>query len=253
MFNTGTSLKNILLGLLIPLFTGCMKASLSPLVSENEIFRKITIQSGTTVLLEEGIGHQISLAIETPSVNGITLHGTTYTYQVVSIDTAGNTSTSACSSALTIDTTSPTITNVTSNKANGSYTVGEIVDVRITFSENVFVTGTPLLALNTTPQRSASYVSGSATNVLVFNYTVQATDTASDLNYLATTSLTVASASIRDAASNSAVLTLPAIGAAGYLGANKNITIDTTAPTITAFTVTNATPTNSTTFNISSS
>lgn len=213
--------------------------------------QKVRFYTGASCNTYTGTENTVTNSATTSGFTGV--HGTTYTYQVVSIDTAGNTSTSACSSALTIDTASPTITNVTSNKANGSYTVGEIVDVRITFSENVFVTGTPLLALNTTPPRSASYVSGSSTNVLVFNYTVQATDTASDLNYLATTSLTVASASIRDAASNSAVLTLPAIGAAGSLGTNKNITIDTTAPTITAFTVTNATPTNSTTFNISSS
>lgn len=180
-------------------------------------------------------------------------HGNTYTYQVISTDTAGNSITSACSSALTIDTIAPTITNVTSNKANGAYTVGEVIDIRITFSENVTVTGTPLLALNTTPTRTASYVSGSTTSTLVFNYTVQASDTASDLNYVATNSLTITSASIKDAATNNAVLTLPGIASAGSLGTNKDIVIDTTPPSITTFTVTNSTPTNSTTFNISSS
>ena len=39
------------------------------------------------------------------------------------------------------------------------------------------VTGAPTLALNTTPARTATYVSGSGTSTLTFDYTVQAGDT----------------------------------------------------------------------------
>nr|WP_295904427.1 Calx-beta domain-containing protein [uncultured Bdellovibrio sp.] len=197
-------------------------------------------------------GTENSVSSSTTSSNFTGTNGNTYSYQIISTDTAGNTNTSACSSAVVVDTTVPTITNVTSNKANGSYTVGEVIDVRVTFSENVVVIGTPLIALNTTPARSASYASGSGANTLIFNYTVQATDTVADLNYVATNSLTIASASIKDTATNNATLTLPGIAAAGSLGTNKNIVIDTTAPSITTFTVTNSSPTNSTTFNITS-
>jgi hypothetical protein len=49
----------------------------------------------------------------------------------------------------------------------------------------VVVTGTPQLTLETgTVDRSVGYVSGSNTDTLVFNYTVQAGDTASDLDYV---------------------------------------------------------------------
>ncbi|WP_373999350.1 Calx-beta domain-containing protein [Bdellovibrio bacteriovorus] len=213
--------------------------------------QKVRLYTGATCNTYTGTENTEASTATTSSFTGA--NGTTYSYQVISLDSAGNSITSVCSSALVIDTAVPTITNVTSNKANGAYTVGDVIDVRVTFSENVNVTGTPLLALNTTPARSASYASGTGTNTLIFNYTVQATDTAADLNYTATNSLTISSATIRDAASNNATLTLPAIAAAGSLGTNKNIVIDTTAPGITAFTVTNASPTNSTSFAITSS
>lgn len=212
--------------------------------------QKVRFYTGTACNTYTGTENSVTTSATTSNFTGT--NGNTYTYQVISTDTAGNSITSACSSALVVDTTVPTITNITSNKADGAYTVGEVIDVRITFSENVTVTGTPVIALNTTPARSASYASGSGTPTLVFNYTVVATDTVADLNYAATNSLTIPSATIKDAAANNATLTLPATGAAGSLGTNKNIVIDTTAPSITTFTVTNSTPTNSTTFNITS-
>ena len=60
-----------------------------------------------------------------------------------------------------------------------------MIPVTISFSEPVFVTGSPLLALNTT--RNAGYVSGGGTPTLTFNYVVLAGDTAADLDYTATT------------------------------------------------------------------
>jgi hypothetical protein len=54
----------------------------------------------------------------------------------------------------------------------------------------VIVTGTPQLTLETgTVDRSVDYVSGSGTDTLLFNYTVQAGDTASDLDYLSSNAL----------------------------------------------------------------
>src|SRR5206468_3869177 len=69
---------------------------------------------------------------------------------------------------------------------------------------------------------------------LTFNYTVQATDTAADLDYAATTSLGLNGGTINDAASNAATLTLASPGTAGSLGNAKNIVIDTTAPTVSS-------------------
>ena len=148
-------------------------------------------------------------------------------------DTVGNTAYSLSNAIAGIDTTVPTI-NVTSSTANGSYTTGAVIPVEITFSEAVNISaGIPLLTLETgTTNRTAAYASGTGTNILTFTYTVQAGDTSSDLDYVATNSLVPGGATIRDAALNNASLTLPAPGGAGSLGGNKAIVIDTTAPTI---------------------
>jgi len=139
---------------------------------------------------------------------------------------------------LTVDSILPTVTNVSSTAANGSYTAGAVIPVTVTFSEAVTVTGTPLLTLETgTTDRAASYISGTGTTILTFNYSVQAGDVSADLDYVATTSLTLNSGTIRDRALNDATLTLPTPGAAGSLGANKAIVI------VSALGVTNVTST----------
>ncbi len=127
---------------------------------------------------------------------------------------------------------SSTVTNVTSSTANGSYKAGQVISVQITFSRTETVTGTPQLTLSTgNPATTAvNYVSGTGTNTLTFNYTVVAGNTSADLNYAATNSLTLNGGTIKNSNTN-ATLTLPALAGAGSLGTNKNIVIDTTAPT----------------------
>ena len=125
---------------------------------------------------------------------------------------------------------SPRVTNITSTTANGSYKAGVTIPITVTFSLPVNVTGTPALLLNT--GRAATYASGSGTATLTFNYTVQAGDTSADLDYLSSSALTLNSGTINrnSTPSVTATLTLPAPGASGSLGANKNLVIDTTAP-----------------------
>ena len=105
-----------------------------------------------------------------------------------------------------------------------------MVPVQVTFSEPVTVVGTPQLTLATgSPATTAvDYSSGSGTATLTFNYTVAAGNTSADLDYAATTSLALNGGTITDAATNNATLTLAAPGAAGSLGANKDIVIDAT-------------------------
>jgi len=132
------------------------------------------------------------------------------------------------------DTTSPTVTSVTSTTNNGSYKAGDQISIRVNFSESVAVTGTPKLTLETgSTDRAVNYASGTGTNQLTFTYTVQAGDTAADLDYLSTSALDLNGGTIKDAAGNNATLTLAAPGASNSLGANKAIVIDTTAPTVT--------------------
>ena len=109
------------------------------------------------------------------------------------------------------DTTAPTISNVSSDKANGSYRVGEVIDIDVTFSEAVTSTGNVTVTLETgaTDRTCTFTVSGSTTGTC--NYTVQAGDTSADL--------TVASISgtIRDTSNNSMSNFSPATN----LAANK--------------------------------
>ncbi|MDH0446777.1 putative Ig domain-containing protein [Shewanella sp. GD04112] len=137
--------------------------------------------------------------------------------------------------AVSPDSTPPTVDSVNSSTANGTYKVGDVISVQVNFSENVNVTGTPQLTLETgSTDRTINYTSGTGTSTLNFNYTVQAGDTSADLDYVATTSLTLNGGTIMDAASNNATLTLASPGAAGSLGANKALVIDGVVPTVTS-------------------
>ncbi|NDB22236.1 MAG: adhesin, partial [Proteobacteria bacterium] len=133
-----------------------------------------------------------------------------------------------------IDTTAPVVSGVTSTLGDGSYKVGQVVPVTVTFSEAVTVTGTPQLALKTGASATTpvNYVSGSGTTVLTFTYTVANGDTSVDLDYVGTTSLGLNGGTIADAAGNSATLTLASPGESGSLGNAKALVIDTTAPTV---------------------
>ena len=105
------------------------------------------------------------------------------------------------------------------------------------FDEPVVVTGTPTLTLeNGSSDGVATYDSGSGTSALTFNYTVGANDASSDLDYVATNSLALNGGTIEDTSGNTAVLSLPAPGTAGSLGANAAIVLDNVAPTLSATT-----------------
>jgi hypothetical protein len=122
------------------------------------------------------------------------------------------------------DVTAPTITNVSSDKANGTYTTGEVIDIDVTFSEAVTSTGDVTVTLETGDTDRTCTFSVSATTTGTCNYTVQAGDTSSDLT-VSSISGTIADASL-NAMSNFVPTT--------NLAANKAIVIDTTAPTVTS-------------------
>ncbi len=126
---------------------------------------------------------------------------------------------------------SPVVTNVTSTAANGNFKVGDVIPITITFDKAVTVTGTPQLTLETgATDRKADYASGSGTATLTFNYTVQAGDVTTDLDYVATTSLELNSGTIKDGADIAAILTLASPAEAKSLGANKALVVDGNVP-----------------------
>jgi len=83
-----------------------------------------------------------------------------------------------------------TVTSVSSTAANGTYKVGDVIPITVTFSANVTVTGTPQIILETgSTDVVVDYTSGSGTSTLTFNYTVAAGHNSSDLDFLGTGSL----------------------------------------------------------------
>lgn len=186
---------------------------------------------GNGVLNFTGTG---TTGVFTVSATGLSA-STAYTYAAYATNAQGTSysSTGTFTTSAPPDTTPPSVIGVSASTGNGAYNAGDTIVVQITFSENVIVTGTPQLTLETgTTDRVVNFTSGSGSSVLVFNYTVQAGDNSSDLDYVSTSSLAFNGGTIQDAAGNNATLTLASPGAAGSLGANKSLVIDTTPPTV---------------------
>ena len=131
----------------------------------------------------------------------------------------------------------PTVSGVSSPTADGIYKTGDAINITVSFSNAVTVTGTPQLTLETgDTDRTANYSSGSGTDTLTFTYTVQTNDSSGDLDYLDATSLSLNGGTIQSSSGLDAVLTLPVPGAANSLGANKAIVVDGIAPTLNSIT-----------------
>ena len=162
------------------------------------------------------------------AVNGIALNGATIR------DGAGNNAVLSGAATnplgtLQIDTKAPTIFSIIASgsgitNGNGDLDAGNTVKLTVNFSENVTVTGTPVLKLN--DGSTASYAGGSGTSALTFAYLVTAGDNTPDLTV---TGLVLNSgATIADGAGNIAVLSGAVKNPAGTLK------IDTTVPTVTS-------------------
>ncbi len=124
------------------------------------------------------------------------------------------------------DSTAPTVTNISSDKANGSYKAGEVIDIDVTFSETVTSTGNVTVTLETGATDRACTFTVTNASTGTCNYIVQADDTTSDLT------VNTVSGTIADQASNAMSDFVPVTN----LAANKAIIIDTTAPVISEVT-----------------
>lgn len=127
-----------------------------------------------------------------------------------------------------IDTNIPQVATVSASASvpDGTYVAGQTIPITVTFSEPVSVTGTPQIVLDTNgllgvqpflqpgqlPDKVVNYVSGSGTNTLTFNYTIEQGQNSRDLDALY---LQLANGSfIKDLAGNDiaptgSILTLP--------------------------------------------
>jgi len=132
----------------------------------------------------------------------------------------------AANKALVVDGSPPTVSSVSATTSNGTFAVGGAIAITVTFSENVTVSGTPQLTLETgRVDAVVDYASGSGGTTLTFDYTVAADNANTDLDYASTSALALNSGTIRDAVGNNATLTLPSPGASGSLAANKALNV----------------------------
>jgi hypothetical protein len=123
-----------------------------------------------------------------------------------------------------IDGVAPEVASVTT-PADGHYKAGDVLSFTVNASESV-QTGTlpPRLVLDVGGvTRYATYVSGSGSAALVFQYTVQAGD--NDADGIAVNSIDLRGEQLTDLAGNDMNLALNAVGA------TAGIVVDTTAPT----------------------
>jgi S-layer protein len=108
--------------------------------------------------------------------------------------------------------TTPITTSV-SVPTNGTYKVGDVLSFTVNTSENVTVNtggGTPQLSLTVgTSTVNATYVSGSGSNALVFQYTVLSGDL--DTNGITVGALSAQGGTLRDSAGNALALTLNSV------------------------------------------
>ena len=154
---------------------------------------------------------------------------------ILTLAEPGQTGSLSANADLVVSANGPTITGVASSTADGTYTIGDVINLTIGFSTAVDVdtsSGTPTLQLETgSTDRYAIYSSGSGSSTLTFQYTVQEGDSSTDLDQLSSTALTLNGGTINDAVGSPAFLTLAAPGDSGSIGAGADLIIDTTRPT----------------------
>ena len=173
-------------------------------------------------------GGQTAADLDYTSANALTLNGGTIKDTLSNLDAeltlaAPNAAGSlGANKSIVIDATVARVSNVTSTLANGTYAVDAVIPITVSFGIPVVVTGTPLLALNTGV--SASYVSGTGTADLIFNYTVANGHVSADLDYASAGALTLNGGTIKEQVSSvNAVLSLPAPGAPVRSGQTKTL------------------------------
>ena len=137
--------------------------------------------------------------------------GATYHYQVTASVSGGEPARSARVSATVPSTTAPYVSSI-GITSDGGYTAGETIQVTVTFSQAVTVTGSPQLTLNVGGmERTAGYVSVTGAAVL-FSYTVAAGESDRNGVSIGSNSFSLNGGSIKDNTDTTdAVLKHPAL------------------------------------------
>jgi hypothetical protein len=146
----------------------------------------------------------------------------------VAADLAGNSNTASNTLSRVYDSIAPTITSITSITANGYYTQGSSINVRVTLSEPVtLVTGPLNVTLATGSGTTIVAVTAAAypANILNGTYTVASGHYSTDLD---STAIALAGGTLRDGALNDAVISLPGT----TIASGSNIIVDAVVPTV---------------------
>ncbi|SVA93875.1 uncharacterized protein METZ01_LOCUS146729, partial [marine metagenome] len=126
------------------------------------------------------------------SLNGSTIKDDGGNDAILSLPIPGLTGSLSANKNLVVDGNVPSVTNITSPNSDGTYSSGDSISITLAYSENVTVTGTPQLLLETGPVDAlANYSNGSSTSILTFLYIVAAGDSSADLDYVDTTALSL--------------------------------------------------------------
>nr|CCA22127.1 predicted protein putative [Albugo laibachii Nc14] len=171
----------------VNLDSGIPRVSLS--VGKTERFAEYTGGSGTSVLTflyTVRLGDHATQGMTFTSRRAITLHGATIRRKSYApILDAALLLPTALLNAPDIDpgTSQSTLPeSLRADVALGSYGPGHVIRISLTFTDEVLVTGSPKLLLNS--QASALYISGSKTTTLTFQYIIGTSDATSSLNKL---------------------------------------------------------------------
>ena len=201
-------------------------------ISGGNIVDGFSTASGASANTKDAADNDKYLTLEV-SVTGTATVGVSYTDNDSGNDLEDLSGNDAASNGSMIvdDQAVPVVLSVSSATAAGKYEAGDVIDVLVTFSEPVDVTGTPRIVLATgatTTSQNVNYTSGSTSSALQFDYTVQTSDASDDLDYVGTGSLELNTGTIKDRSSNtnSAALTLASPGDPNSLGNNEAIEID---------------------------
>ena len=205
-----------------------------------DAFAEYSAGSGTTVLsfiytVSSGnVSNDLDYLSDSALVyNNSTIRDAAGSLADLSIADPGAAGSLAANKNLFIDGLSPTITSISSNEIDTTYSISDTLAITVTFSEAVTVSGVPQLTLETgSTDAAANYISGTGTNVLTFQFIVVNGYTSEDLEIVSSTALNLNNGSIADVVGNAAILTLPNPGEAGSLGYNKAIALDANPPSV---------------------
>jgi hypothetical protein len=191
----------------------------------------VTFTRGTNAVTKSVTATGSAQAVALSTTDLTTLGDGTIAVSAVATDATGNAS-NAGTSSFSLDTVAPTVSAVAISGVDGSdvakastLVAGDKVHVVVSMSEAVVVTGVPTFAVDIGGvTRTASYVGGSGSADLVFQYTLAVGDADAAGGITASANaLSSAGGTLTDGAGNAAVIGTSAIGA----GSNA-VTVDTT-------------------------